>query len=76
MVWPLGLKKPGLTDRGVATGITKFCMASGGLIKQRKKSRTKVSFSQIEGATPFKRLQKSTISKCLPEWGNENTGPL
>ncbi len=30
VVWPLGLKKPGLTDRGVATGITKFRMASGG----------------------------------------------
>ncbi len=24
-------KKPGLTDQGVATGVTKFCMASGGL---------------------------------------------
>ncbi len=32
MVWPLGLKKnPGLTDRGVATGVTKFRMASDGL---------------------------------------------
>ncbi len=30
MVWPLGLKKRGLTDRGVATGVTKFRMASGG----------------------------------------------
>ncbi len=25
------VKKPGLTDRGVATGVTKFRMASGGL---------------------------------------------
>ncbi len=33
MVWPLWLKKPGLTDRGVATGVTKFRMASGGLMK-------------------------------------------
>ncbi len=31
MVWPLGLKKHGLTDQGVATGVTKFHMASGGL---------------------------------------------
>ncbi len=31
MVWPLGLKNPGLTGRGVATGVTKFHMASGGL---------------------------------------------
>ncbi len=31
MVWSLGLKKPGLTDQGVATGVTEFCMASGGL---------------------------------------------
>ncbi len=23
VVWPLGLKKPGLTDRGVATEVTK-----------------------------------------------------
>ncbi len=27
-----GVKKPGLTDRGVATGVTKFRMASGRLI--------------------------------------------
>ncbi len=26
-----GVKKPGLIDRGVATGVTKFHMASGGL---------------------------------------------
>ncbi len=32
VVWPLGLKKTGLTDRGVVTGVTKFPMASGGLI--------------------------------------------
>ncbi len=32
VVWPLGLKNPGLIDRGVATRIIKFCMASGGLI--------------------------------------------
>ncbi len=25
-------KKPGLTDQGVATGVTKFCKASGRLI--------------------------------------------
>ncbi len=31
MVWPLGLKKPGLTDLGVVTGVTKFRMVSGGL---------------------------------------------
>ncbi len=31
MVWLLGLKNPGQTDRGVATGVTKFHMASGGL---------------------------------------------
>ncbi len=31
MAWPLGLKKPGLTEQGVATGVTKFHMASGGL---------------------------------------------
>ncbi len=34
-VWPLRLKKPGLTDRGVAAGDTKFRMASGGLIFAR-----------------------------------------
>ncbi len=33
VVWPQGLKKHGLTDRGVATEITKFRMASGGLMK-------------------------------------------
>ncbi len=33
VVWPLGLKRPGLTDRGVATGVTKFRIASGGLMK-------------------------------------------
>ncbi len=33
MVWPSGLKKPGLTDQGVATGVSKFRMASGGLKK-------------------------------------------
>ncbi len=32
MVWPLWLKKPGLTNRGVATGVTKFRMAFGGLV--------------------------------------------
>ncbi len=26
-------KKPGMTDRSVATGVTEFCMASGGLNK-------------------------------------------
>ncbi len=33
MVWLLGLKKPGLTDQGVAIGVTKFRMASGELIE-------------------------------------------
>ncbi len=32
MLWPQGLKKYGLTDRGVATGVTKSLMAAGGLI--------------------------------------------
>ncbi len=36
MVWPLGLKKPGLTDQGVATGVTKFRMASDGLKSSKK----------------------------------------
>ncbi len=31
VVWPLRLKKTGQTGRGVATGVTKFHMASGGL---------------------------------------------
>ncbi len=31
VVWPLGLTNPVLTARGVATGVTKFRMASGGL---------------------------------------------
>ncbi len=31
MVWPLALKKPSRTDQGVAIGVTKFRMASGGL---------------------------------------------
>ncbi len=31
VVWSLRLKKPGLTDRGVAIGVTKFHMTSGGL---------------------------------------------
>ncbi len=29
LVWPLGLRKPCLTDQGVATGVTKFHTASG-----------------------------------------------
>ncbi len=33
LVWPLVLKNPGLTDRGVATVVTKFRMASGGLTR-------------------------------------------
>ncbi len=32
VMWSLGLKKPGVTDRGVPTGVTKFRMASGELI--------------------------------------------
>ncbi len=32
MVWPLGLQKPSLSDRGVANGVTKFRKATGGLI--------------------------------------------
>ncbi len=32
-----GVKKPGLTDQSVATGVTKFRIASGGL--KRKKHR-------------------------------------
>ncbi len=31
--WCTGVKNPGLTDRGVATEVTKFRMASGGLRK-------------------------------------------
>ncbi len=31
VVWPLRLKEPGLSDRGVANGVAKFRMASGGL---------------------------------------------
>ncbi len=31
VVWTLGLKKPGLTDRGVTTGVTKFRIVFGGL---------------------------------------------
>ncbi len=31
VVWPLGLKKASVTDRGGATGVTEFRMASGGL---------------------------------------------
>ncbi len=31
MVWPLGLKNPGLTNRGMTTGVTEFRMASGEL---------------------------------------------
>ncbi len=31
VLWPMGLQKPGLSDRGVANGVTKFRMASGGL---------------------------------------------
>ncbi len=31
MAWPLGLQKPGLSDRGVANVVTKFRMASGEL---------------------------------------------
>ncbi len=33
VVWPLRLQKPGLSDRGVANGVTKFHMTSGGLTK-------------------------------------------
>ncbi len=35
MVWPQGLKKLGMTDRGVATGVTTFHMASGRLTKSQ-----------------------------------------
>ncbi len=38
MVWQLGLTKPGLTDRGVATGVAKFCMASGVLNSFKRKT--------------------------------------
>ncbi len=31
VVWPLALQKPGLSNRGVANGVAKFRMASGGL---------------------------------------------
>ncbi len=31
VVWQLELQKPGLSDRGVVNGVTKFRMASGGL---------------------------------------------
>ncbi len=44
MEWPLGLQKPGLSDRGVANGVTKFRMASGGLmiIDNIKSNRLKI----------------------------------
>ncbi len=71
MVWPLGLKKPGLTDRGVATGVTKFRMASGGLIGKFQKALQKISddfekyfghfrvFRKIFGTKSFRSRQLS-----------------
>ncbi len=36
VVWPLRLKKTGLIARGVASEVTKFRMASGGLSKKKE----------------------------------------
>ncbi len=38
VVWPLALQKPGLSDRGVANGVAKFRMASGGLMSKTYKN--------------------------------------
>ncbi len=61
MVWPLWLKKPGLTERGVATGVTKFHMASVGLL-----SWFDVSFMLLVGKVfDFQSLQMHGVVRML-----------
>ncbi len=62
VVWPLWLKKKtkknGLTDQGVATGVTKFRMASGGLRK----------YHQFSGLVHTCRQNGELVSKHKALW--------
>ncbi len=70
MVWPLGLQKPGLSDRDVAKGVTKFRMASGGLIVRTTQdcSHKTITENKIHIGTSqenFAELEEEFIRKKL-----------
>ncbi len=75
-------KKPGLTDQGVATGVTKFRMASGELSKWKIVDSTRYCTIYMEFEENFGYLTEKNCANIfdykvgfLVSWGGASTEP-